>query len=322
MTPKRKLTFISLCYNHADYVEQHMDAVAAFFRDERIDMQWIIVDDFSGDHSQAVIAKWISEREHGPHHFIRHNENRGVSSSLNEALALATGDYIKILATDDLPIRDALIRQLNELAASPPESALSCSNFIKLLPGGSKTVANAGEYSFPEAPYRELLRLEAAFIHTATLIYRKELFARTGYFNESLKQEDYDMLLRITREFEVIYYPEVTVIKRELPGSLGAAMYRIEQNNREVLHVLRGVAPRGKGERAARLAGICKWAMNYLSNTAAGYEGFSAKSFARAFAGGGHFFLWPAPFFARLAVPLAYSYLNALRRYFIKMEKS
>ena len=317
-----KLSFISLCYNHAAYVREHMDAVYALSRDKSIELQWIIVDDCSQDDSAAIIEKWISERNPPSVHFIRHERNEGVSKSLNDGLKRAEGDFVKILATDDYVLREAMLRQVKDLAGRPPVTGLSCSNFIRLLPDGSRLPMYSEAYSFSRTPYLDLLRLEAAFIHSATLIYRREVFQLAGNFNESLKQEDYDMLLRITKRFQLHYFEEATVVKRELPASLGAAMFRIERYNREVLHVLRAEEPAGKSEEMARYAGICKWGMNYLSNEAAGYEGFTLKNFRKVFSEIRHPLIAPAALLSGFSGALAYRYLKWIRNGFIKREKS
>ena len=92
------VTVFAICYNHARFVIECLESI----RNQTFGtFQLIVTDDCSTDESQAKIEAWLAA--HRPDAiFIRHDRNVGLCATLNEALALATGDHISMIATDDL----------------------------------------------------------------------------------------------------------------------------------------------------------------------------------------------------------------------------
>ena len=83
-------------YCHARYIEKALRSV--YIQTWR-HIELIVIDDGSSDQSVEVIRSVLAESPF-PTHFI-HRENRGAHATINEGLALATGDYINILNSDD-----------------------------------------------------------------------------------------------------------------------------------------------------------------------------------------------------------------------------
>src|ERR1035441_9874426 len=89
---------IVLSYNQSRFVLETLESVKAQTYKAT---QLIIVDDCSLDDSVATIDHWLQES--GIHcEFIRHKKNQGICKSLNEALAVANGKYISMVASDDV----------------------------------------------------------------------------------------------------------------------------------------------------------------------------------------------------------------------------
>src|ERR1035437_9840246 len=96
------VSMIVLSYNQCRYVLETLESVKAQTYNAT---QLIIVDDCSSDDSVATIEHWLQEnRIHCA--FIRHKENQGICKSLNDALAVANGKYISMIAADDVWLPD------------------------------------------------------------------------------------------------------------------------------------------------------------------------------------------------------------------------
>jgi len=94
-----KQTLISIlipCYNHQEYIEESIQSI---WQQNCEQMEIIAIDDGSTDNTYTILEK-LQQKSPIPM-FIRTRENKGVTQTLNEALALAQGKYIAVIASDD-----------------------------------------------------------------------------------------------------------------------------------------------------------------------------------------------------------------------------
>src|SRR4029077_11939861 len=70
-------------------------------------MEIIVVDDGSRDRTAEVARRFASKQL-----VIVSTQNQGVAAALNHAYRLCQGDYIQVLAADDLLAPDKIERQL------------------------------------------------------------------------------------------------------------------------------------------------------------------------------------------------------------------
>jgi len=99
---------IVLSYNHSRFILETLESVRA---QTYKNTELIILDDCSSDDSVSIIERWLQENAIACT-FIRHQKNQGICKSLNETLAVATGKYISMVASDDLWLPDKIARQV------------------------------------------------------------------------------------------------------------------------------------------------------------------------------------------------------------------
>src|SRR5437762_2913332 len=110
------VSIILLSYNYSRFVLETLESVKA---QTYAATQLIVVDDCSSDDSVATISHWLHEnRMLGT--FIRHSKNQGICKSLNDALQVANGKYVSMVASDDVLLPDKIARQV-EIMESQPE---------------------------------------------------------------------------------------------------------------------------------------------------------------------------------------------------------
>ncbi|MDH5525501.1 MAG: glycosyltransferase, partial [Desulfobulbaceae bacterium] len=92
--------------NSAAYLEQTIDSVA---RQNYPNIEYIVVDGGSTDRTidiikkhEAQIDKWISEPDHG------------IADAMNKGLAMASGDYILFLHSDDYLVGESAISNASQ----------------------------------------------------------------------------------------------------------------------------------------------------------------------------------------------------------------
>lgn len=93
---QRSVSVIVPCRNYGKFLEECVESV---MNQSRPVHEVIIVDDASEDDSAEVAGRLMERFESV--RFIGHSEWSGVAACMNEAMAVATGDYIMRLDADD-----------------------------------------------------------------------------------------------------------------------------------------------------------------------------------------------------------------------------
>lgn len=105
-----KYPFISICipvYNTEKYIER---AVLSIINQSFLDLEIIIVNDFSNDNTLNIIKKL--KKEDDRIRIINHNINSGVYNCRVEAALNANGKYILFLDPDDIILNQNLLKYL------------------------------------------------------------------------------------------------------------------------------------------------------------------------------------------------------------------
>jgi glycosyltransferase involved in cell wall biosynthesis len=217
---KPLVTVLVGCFNHSRFVEECLESVRNQTYHNR---ELIIFDDCSPDNSVEVIQSWI-ERTKVPCRFIQHARNMGLCKSLNEVIPLARGKYISGLAADDAWLPKKLETQVTLMESLPNRVGVVYSDAYqmdeqgKLLPdlfiGAHRKLDG-----YPQGQVEEIL-WQGNFIPAMTTMTRRECFDHVGLYDESLFYEDWDMWLRIAREFDFAFSSEPTAKYRIVGTSM------------------------------------------------------------------------------------------------------
>ena len=202
------VSMIVLCYNQARFVVETLESVKV---QTYKPTELIILDDCSSDDSVTRIENWL--RENGIDcTFIRHHENRGICKSLNEALAVATGKFISMVASDDIWLADKITRQVEIMESQPDDVGVLYTDAFQIDEHGNALpeMFIAAHRSLPEMPQGQVLNtlLEGNFIPGMTTLIRRSCYGVVGFYDEHLPWEDWDMWLRIARHYSFIYSPK------------------------------------------------------------------------------------------------------------------
>jgi glycosyltransferase involved in cell wall biosynthesis len=171
-----KLSIITINLNNAIGIERTLHSVVAQSFKE---FEYIVIDGASTDGSVEVIEKfesrfaqlkWVSEPD------------TGIYNAMNKGIRMASGDYIQILnSADCLASEDVTERMLMALEKADYPSILY-GNMVKCFPDGRRLV----DKSFAGQEITMLGMFTGTLNHDPTYI-RRELFAKYGFYDESLK---------------------------------------------------------------------------------------------------------------------------------------
>ena len=196
---------IVLSYNQRQFVVETLESVKAQTYKAT---EFIIVDDCSTDDSVAIIERWLQENKINCT-FIRHDKNQGICKSLNEALAVATGKYISMVASDDIWLPDKIAHQVEIMESQPDQVGILYSDAFQIDERGRllPEMFIAAHRNLPVMPQGEVLTvlLEGNFIPGMTTLIRRKCYREVGPYDETLPWEDWDMWLRIARYYSFVY---------------------------------------------------------------------------------------------------------------------
>ena len=88
-------------YNTAEYLDE---CIASILNQSYNDFEFIISDDGSTDGSKDIIKKYATNDSRIV--FLDNPQNRWICANLNDMIKIATGEYISIMESDDISIKD------------------------------------------------------------------------------------------------------------------------------------------------------------------------------------------------------------------------
>jgi len=186
------------CYNHAHFLEQAIESVLTqSYRDFEI----IVVDDGSTDDTAEVVRKY------SPVCYI-YQENSGLSAARNTGLRHSRGEFLVFLDADDRLLPDALetgVRCMRE----HPECAF-VSGHCRVIDSNGAILSSPRQLQVEHEHYLKLLRGGSYIWCPATVFYQRRIFDFVRGFDTALKRlEDYELYLRITKDFPVYSHKQV-----------------------------------------------------------------------------------------------------------------
>ena len=189
-------------YNRCTILSRSIQSV---FNQSFTDFECIVVDDGSNDHTAVLIDSFDDDRLI----YFRHENNRGASAARNTGIRNAKGDLIAFLDDDDEWLPTKLEKQI-PLLQSLHQSYGLVYCWMDYYDDKENVIYEHHPkykgYVFPQV--LDAQRLGGC----PTLLVRRDVFARVGFFDESLPRgNDGDFIRRVCQKYEVDYVPEVLV---------------------------------------------------------------------------------------------------------------
>jgi len=171
------------------------------------DFEIIIIDDGSTDRT-VEFARGSGDARIRYH---RNEKNCGEGESRNAGLRLARGEYIAFIDDDDQWLPEKLAKQVALLDAARPEVGLVYTGYRRIDLDSGRVIATI----LPEArgPVLRALASSNCIGAPSTVLARRSCFVQAGGFDASvIFGIDYDMWIRIARDYEFEYIREPLVL--------------------------------------------------------------------------------------------------------------
>ena len=200
------VSVVTATYNCARFLARAVDSVLAQTLRE---VELIVVDDGSTDATPAIMRRYRDD----PRVCHSRQENRGPAAARNSGIRRARAPLVAFLDADDVWLPEKLERQVPRFAADP-NVAVVYARRLRIDEEGCPLSAEQ-----PSLCRGDVLRplFLKNFICLSSAVVRREALDWSGLFDERILRpscEDYDLWLRLARDYRFDYVDEPLVLYR------------------------------------------------------------------------------------------------------------
>ncbi len=198
------ISIIVITYNSAAHVLETLESIGV---QTYTNIELIIADDASSDNTLVKCRLWLDENasRFNKTVVIESPTNLGISGNCNKGVKAANGEWIKLIAADDVLLIDAVESNIDFILKSNEpvyiihsESLYYRDNFdepnrIEGEVFGNQLIAQA-----PSAEIQYQILLRGCHVNTPTVFIHKNVFHEVGLFDEQFRNiEDWPMWIRV-----------------------------------------------------------------------------------------------------------------------------
>lgn len=202
------VSFTVPAYNHAAYIRECLDKIV---EEPYPAKELVVIDDGSTDRTAETVREWIASTPVGfPVKFFS-RPNRGLACTLNELVGHSSGRYMRSCSSDDYLIPGTLAGMV-ELLERRPDKRLAFGDAIVIDEQGRKIKDSVivdiyrgrkANYATDAGLRREVIRRWA--LAGPVQLIRLDLYREIGGYDEALRIEDWDMMLRVVARNYAIF---------------------------------------------------------------------------------------------------------------------
>ena len=232
------------CFNQARFLT---DALASVARQTYAHREVVVVDDGSTDGPGGIVAGFPDVR-------CRRQDNRGTAMARNRGFRESRGVYVVFLDADDRLLPDALAAGVDGFEQH--QEAGLVYGHVRLLSADGTDCGCPPQSAVPRGHYRELLR--GNYIWTpGVVMYRRAVVDAVGGFDPRAGgSADFDLNIRIARQWSIHCHGQLVLEYREHPESQSGDPAYMLRSAVSVRRRHRRYVRRSRNERAALAEGI------------------------------------------------------------------
>lgn len=221
-----KISIITATWNSAETLPATLESIAS---QTYSNFELIIVDGGSTDntmdivHSSSIVSRWVSEPD------------KGIYDALNKGIAMAQGEYISFMHSDDIYAARNSLELVCKMLESDPDAIYADLQYVSKL--DTDIVVRhwkSGEFNFNKLKWGWMPP-------HPTFIMKRVLYKKFGCFDLSYKiAADYDSVVRYlyVNKVKPSYLPEV-IVKMRVGGASNRSLANILQKSKEDFLVMR-----------------------------------------------------------------------------------
>lgn len=223
-----KISIITSVFNNKETIAEAIESVLS---QTYAKIEYIVVDGASTDGTVDVIEQYSKNIDT----FVS-EPDKGIYDGLNKGIALATGDIIGFLHSDDLFENECVVTKIVEAFKKKHADSIygdltyvskeDTSHVVRFWKSGMFTLAKLKRGWMPPHP---------------TFYVKREVYKKYGAFDTSFKiAADYDSILRfLGREKISTYYMPEVCVKMRVGGASNKSIRNLVQKSKEDLRAMK-----------------------------------------------------------------------------------
>lgn len=214
------VSIIVISYNSSDFILETLESI----KDQTYDnIELVIADDCSIDNTVQLCKAWLAKNSDrfSSINICQAEVNGGIPKNCNNGIKNSKGQWIKIIAADDVLVPSYIASMLHEKSLDQSISVLHC-NVDKYLDTFDSTsfIAKGVDENFKindvncnaKCQFEILLRVNRVW--APTLLIHRSVFDKVGLYDEVNRLwEDTPMLIKITQNGIRLHYIEMVGAK-------------------------------------------------------------------------------------------------------------
>lgn len=215
-----KISIITVCFNSAETLE---DTIKSVLAQTYPNIEYIVIDGASKDATPKIIARYTDAIAH-----VVSEPDKGIYDAMNKGVALATGDYVGILNSDDVFADDDVISRLVAHLSANTQLDASYGDlvFVERLDLQKMTRRYTSSWFSPW-----MVRFGLMLPHP-TFYARRELFEQHGLYKLGYRvSADFELMARFLKKGITIGRHDSVMVKMRQGGiSTTGFWWRVHQN--------------------------------------------------------------------------------------------
>lgn len=219
-----KVSIITVVYNNEQFIAGAIESVLS---QSYSNIEYIIIDGGSTDKTVEII-----ERYKGRIQKIVSEKDNGLYDAMNKGIALATGDVIGILNSDDIYYHDKVIEEIVELFKADTGADAVYGNLVYCEKADITKVVRR----WITRPHYKTFFEDGEIPPHPGLFVKKSIYDLVGGYNLSFKiAADYEFMIRAFRanRFKLIFINKF-LVRMRMGGASNKSIRNIIQGNKEI----------------------------------------------------------------------------------------
>jgi glycosyltransferase involved in cell wall biosynthesis len=225
---KPLVTIGAINYNNEKHVIETLDSIA---NQTYENIELIVVDDASTDNSLTLIKDWLKNYKK-PYKLIVHSENMNVHAGYMSVIKNATGEFLSIVATDDVLVNEKTEKQVEAFANLGDEYGAvygdvvetDASGEIIREPNFENIKKFSPDWTLPQGDVFSKF-VTRFFFYVQAALFRLSIL-NDFYFPEKYICEDRYFILFVANKSKIFGNENVTVFYRRHNESIVAEYYK------------------------------------------------------------------------------------------------
>lgn len=222
-------------YNHEKYIIKCLESV---INQSYCNIELIVIDDGSPDNSYNIAKQYIDSVKTEKKIIIKTRPNKGMCNTLNEIANMAKGEYISFLGSDDYWAPNKIEAHVDFLKKNKDLALVHSNSYIV---DDSNNITSKIDFSNKRNSgniFNDIVYGKGG-INTPSHLYRTTVYKKIGYYDASLKFEDTDFWLRLTKEFSIGFINEYHSYYRWHGENLSDSKNKLKFYNDEIIKIFK-----------------------------------------------------------------------------------